>query len=160
LKSLDSILAFREDTTVLEAAIGGILTREGHKCIECGHCTPVWGSMTDHFVKKHNGLDAKDQTEQGIEMQAPFGGRLKKWLEIIDRSTVEIDEENVSPWEAVKVLLAKSRRKGRASTEREENVRLLTGFVARTRWDILIEEYDKKQLMALAAMVKEKDPTS
>jgi hypothetical protein len=113
--------------------------------------------MTDHFVKKHNGLDAKDQTEQGIEMQAPFGGRLKKWFEIIDRSTIEVDEENVSPWEAVKVLLAKSRRRGRASTDREENVRLLTGFVARTRWDILIEGHDKKQLMALAAMAKEKD---
>src|SRR5271169_6222520 len=158
LMSLDLIKAWREDTGALESAVGGISTREGHKCIQCGHYTPVWGSMTDHFVKKHNGLDAKDQTEQGIEMQAPFGGRLKKWLEIIDRSTVEVDEENVSPWEAVKVLLAKSRRRGRASTEREENVRLLTGFVARTRWDILIEGHDKKQLMTLAAMVKEKDP--
>jgi len=132
LMSLDSIIAFREDTTALEAAIGGILTCNGHKCIECGHCMPVWGSMTDHFVKHHNGLDSKDRTEHGIEMQAAFGGRLKKWFEIIDRSTVEV-EENVSPWKAVKVLLVKNRRRGRASTEREENVRPVTGFVARTR---------------------------
>jgi hypothetical protein len=136
LMSLDSIMAFREDTTWLETAIGGILTQQGHKCIECGHCTPVWGSMTDHFVKKHNGLDVKDKTEHGIEMQAPFGGRLKKWF---DSSTVEVEQENMSPWKAVSVLLAKNRRRGRASTVREENVRLLTGFVARTRWDIWIE---------------------
>ncbi|TMC19465.1 MAG: DUF3505 domain-containing protein [Chloroflexi bacterium] len=157
LMSLDSIIAFREDTTVLEAAISGILTRKGHKCVECGHCTPVWGSMTDHFVKKHNGLDAKDWTEHEIGMQAPFGGRLKKWFEIIDRSMVEVDEQNESPWDAVKVLLAKNRRRERVSTEREENVRLVTGFVSRTRWDILIEGHDKKQLMALGAIAKEKD---
>ena len=92
-----------------------------------------------------------------VEMQAPFGGRLKKWFEIIDRSTIEVDEENESPWEAVKVLLAKNRRRGHVSTEREKNVRLVTRFVARTRWDILIEGHDKKQLMALAAMAKEKN---
>jgi Orsellinic acid/F9775 biosynthesis cluster protein D len=157
LMSLDSIITFREDTTGLKAAIVGILTRKGHKCVKCGHCTPVWSSMTAHFVKKHDGMDVKDLTEHGVEMQAPFGGRLKKWFEIIDRSTIEVDEENESPWEAVKVLLAKNRRRGRASTQLEENVRLVTGFVARTRWDILIEGHDKKQLMALAAMAKEKD---
>lgn len=157
LMSLDSIITFREDTTTLETAIGGILTRKGHKCVECGHCTPVWGSMTAHFVKKHNGLDAKDLTEHGVEMQAPFGGRLKKWFEIIDRSTIVVDEGNESLWEAVKVLLAKNRRRGRASTQREENVRLVTGFIARTRWDILIEGQDKKKLIAMAAVPKSND---
>ena len=36
-------------------------------------------------------------------------------------------------------------------------MRLVTGFVSRTRWDILIEGHDKKQLMALGAIAKEKD---
>lgn len=90
--------------------------RKGHKCIECGHCTPVWGS--DHFVKEHNRLDAKNRTEHGIEMRAPFGGGLKKWFEIIDCSTVEIDEGNESPWMTVKVLMAKNRQRGCTSTER------------------------------------------
>jgi Orsellinic acid/F9775 biosynthesis cluster protein D len=145
LMSLDSITAWKKNTVRLEKAIEGIPTRNGHKCVECGHCTPVWGSMTDHFVKKHEGKEAKEWTEHEIEMQAPFGGRLKKWFEIIDRSTVEVEEENESPWEVVKVLLAKNKRRGRASTEKEENVRLLNGFVTRTRWDILIEGEDKKK---------------
>ena len=109
LMSLDSIIAFREDTTALETATGGILTRKGHKCLECGHCTPVSGSMTDHFVKHHNGLNAKDRTEHEVEMQAPFGDRLKKWFKIVDRNTVEVEGENVSPWKAIKALLAKNR---------------------------------------------------
>ena len=37
-------------------------------------------------------------------------------------------------------------------------MRLLNEFIAHTRWDILIEGYDKKQLRALAAIAKEKNP--
>ncbi|HMD13135.1 MAG TPA: hypothetical protein VKI62_00775, partial [Bacteroidota bacterium] len=158
LMTFESIKAWKKNTFALEAVIGGIAVETGHKCIECGHCTPVWGSMTDHIVKNHEGKDARECTEANIQMQAPFGGELKKWLEIIDSSVMEVDEENESAWDAVKVLLAKKRRRARASIEREENVRLLNGFVARTRWDILIEGHDKKQLQALAAIPKEKDP--
>jgi hypothetical protein len=157
LMTLDSIRAWKKNTVTLEAAIGGIETEMGHKCIECGHCTPVWGSMLEHFRIQHENKDARVWTEAEIQMQAPFGGELKKWFEIVDRNVMEVDEENESAWDAVKVLLAKKRR-ARASTGREENVRLLNGFVARTRWDILIEGHDKKQLRALAAIAKEKDP--
>ena len=156
LMTLDSLRAWKKNTVALEAAIDGIGVETGHQCMECGHCTPKWGSMTDHFVKKHEGKDAKECTEAGVQMQAPFGGELMKWFEVID--VMEVDEENGSAWEAVKALLAQKRRKTRASMDREENVRLLNGFVARTRWDILIEGHDKKQLRALAAIAKEKDP--
>ena len=159
LMTLDSLRTWKKNTDVLETAIDGIATPErGHKCLLCGHCTPIWGSMTDHFVKKHKDKDAKENTEAGIRMQASFGGELKKWFEITDSNAMEVDEENESAWEVVKVLLAKKRRKARASTGREENVRLLSGFVARTRWDVLIEGHDKKELRALAAIAKEKDP--
>ena len=158
LMTINSIRAWKKNTVTLEAAISGIVVETGHKCMECGHCTPVWGSMTDHFVKTHEGKDVRECTEADIQMQAPFGGELKKWLEIIDSRTMEVDEENESAWDAVKTLLAKRRHRVRASTGREENVRLLNGFVARTRWDILIEGHDKNQLRALAAIAKEKDP--
>jgi hypothetical protein len=159
LKTLASLRVWKKNTVALEEAIEGIAIDTGHKCIECGHCTKIWGSMTDHFVKKHKGKDAKEFTEAGIRMQAPFGGELKKWFEIIDNSAMEVDEENESAWEVVKALLAKKRRKAQASIGgREENVRLLSGFVARTRWDVLIEGHDKKELRTLAAIAKEKDP--
>ena len=90
-------------------------------------------------------------------MQALFEGELMKWFEIIDYSMMEVNEENESAWEAVKALLAKKRGNKQLPTGKEENVRLLNGFLARTRWDILIEKHDKKQLRALAAVVKEKD---
>ena len=111
----------------------------------------------EHFRTQHDGNEAKEGTEAEIQMQAPFRGELKKWFEIVDRNVMEVDEENESAWEAVKVLLAKKKHKARSSTGREENVRLLNGFIARTRWDILIEGHDKKQLRALAAISKNKD---
>ena len=157
LMTLDSIRAWKKETVALEAAIGGIEAETGHKCIECAHCTPIWGSMLEHFRTQHEGKEAKEGTEAKIQMQAPFGGELKKWFEIIDHGAMEVDEENESAWEAVKVLLTKRRRKARTSTGREENVRLLNGFIARTRWDILIEGHDKKQLRALGAIAMEKD---
>jgi hypothetical protein len=43
LMSLDSLEAFKNETTTLENAISGIVVEEGHKCIVCGHCTTVWG---------------------------------------------------------------------------------------------------------------------
>ena len=58
----------------------------------------------------------------------------------------------------MEVLLAKKRRRAsRVVKEREENVRLVNGFVARTRWDIMIEGLDKKMLRGLAALAKEND---
>ena len=70
LMTLESLRAWKKNTVALEAAISGIAMETGHKCIECGHCTPIWGSMTDHFVKKHDGKEAKENTEAGIRMQA------------------------------------------------------------------------------------------
>src|SRR5208282_942660 len=152
LMSLELITAWKNDTMELEKAIGGIRTRNGHKCVECGYCSPIWGSMTDHFLRKHKGKEAKEWTESEIEMQAPFGGLLKKWFPIRDRSTVDVEDDNESAWKAVEVLLAKRKRRVlRLVNEREENVRLINGFLARTRWDILIEGQDKKTLMDLAA---------
>ena len=159
LMSLDAIKEFKLNTKELQSAIEGIPVRKGYKCLKCGHCVRKWRSMTDHFLNKHKGEDAKEWSEGDIEMQLVFGGVLKKWFPIRDRSTVDVEDDNESAWKAVEVLLAKRKRRAtRLVNEREENVRLINGFLARTRWDILIEGQDKKTLMDLAALGKEKDP--
>ena len=89
--------------------------------------------MTDHVVKKHKGEDVKEWTEDEVDMQLVFGGRLKKWFPIHDRSVIEVEDENESAWLAAEVLLAKRRRRvTRQLKEKEENVRLLNGFMVRT----------------------------
>ena len=159
LMSLNAIMKFRENTKQLESPIGGIPVRKGFKCLKCGHCVRLWDSMTAHFRSEHNGEDAKEFTENDVHMQLVFGGTLKKWFPLRDHSTVEIEDDNESVWKAVEALLAKRKRQTtKGLNEREENVRLVNGFVARTRWDVLIEGKDKKTLMGLAALPREKDP--
>jgi hypothetical protein len=115
--------------------------------------------MTAHFRRKHKGENAKEWSEDDVDMQLVFGGLLKRWFPLRNPSTVEVEEDNESAWKAVEVLLAKrKRRTTRALNEREENVRLINGFVARTRWDVLIEGKDNKTLRGLAALPREKDP--
>jgi hypothetical protein len=157
--SLDAIIEFRENTKQLESPIGGIPVRKGHKCLKCGRCVRFWDSMTAHFRRKHKGENAKEWSEDDVDMQLVFGGLLKRWFPLRNPSTVEVEEDNESAWKAVEVLLAKrKRRTTRALNEREENVRLINGFVARTRWDVLIEGKDNKTLRGLAALPREKDP--
>ena len=157
LKTLASLKAWKKSTATLQTAISGIKIERGTKCLECGHCTMFWGSMLEHFRLNHENKVARQCVEANVQMQAPFGGELKKWFEIIDASAMDVEDDNESAWEVVKVMLAHKRRAKRASTGREENVRLLNGFIARMRWDILIEGHDNKQLRALAATAKEKD---
>src|SRR5579859_1888727 len=74
---------------------------------------------------------------------------------IRDPGSVRVDENKESVWKAVLVLLKK--KWPCALTEREDNVRLINGFMAQARWDILIESQDKKKLIAMAAVPKSQD---
>lgn len=100
LLSLDSIIRFKEETTVLDTAIAGVSTREGYKCLKCGYYG-IWKTMTEHFRVRHSGEDAKEYCEKGCMIQAPFVGRLKKWMGIRDPGSVRVDENNESAWKAV-----------------------------------------------------------
>ncbi len=133
LMTLDSIIELRENMKQLESPIGGIPVRIGYKCLKCGCCVRKWDSMTAHFRKKHKGENVKEWSEDDVDMQLVFGGRLKRWFPIHDRSMVEVDEGNESAWLAAEVLLAKRRRwVTRQLKEREENMRLINGFMVHT----------------------------
>lgn len=80
----------------------------------------VWTTMTEHFRLRHSGEDAKEHCEKGCRIQAPFAGRLKKWMGISDHSTTVVEENNESAWKAVSALLAKKRV--HITTEKENNV--------------------------------------
>lgn len=71
---------------------------------------------------------------------------------------MKVKKENESEWKVVQTLLRKKRRiEMRTSQEKKENVRFVSEFVTCTRWDILIERQDKKKLMKLTDISKEKN---
>src|SRR5579871_3585199 len=118
--------------------------------------------MTVHFRKNHKGLTVKENTEKDVEMQLLFGGRLRKWFPLkesgAESGLESIEEQNGDVWTAVESILAVEKRKTmKNSKDKEDNVRLINGFIARTRWDTLTESEDKKILIGMAAIPKEKD---
>jgi len=158
-ESLDAIIAFKNITKELELPVDGIPIKKGYRCLICRHCVRLWSLMTDHFTKKHKGQNVREMTEEGVEMQLLFGGRLRKWFPLLESGTESIDEQNDDAWTAVQSILAtEKQRTMKNSKNKEDNVRLINGFIIRTRWDILTESEDKKKLIEMAAVAKEKDP--
>ena len=51
-----------------------------------------------------------------------------------------------------------ARKRVRLSTEKEENLRFVNSFVARTRWNILVDHHDWKRLKVLAETPKPGSP--
>jgi len=157
--SLDAIIEFKNITEELEFPVDGIPTKKGYRCLICRHCVWLWDSMTDHFRKKHKGQTIKEHVEENVEVQLLFGGRLRKWFSIKESRTEPIEEQNDDAWTAVQSILAtEKRRVMKNSKDKEDNVRLINGFIARTGWDILTEGEDKKKLIGMAAVAKAKDP--
>jgi Orsellinic acid/F9775 biosynthesis cluster protein D len=155
---LEAIIQFKNTTEELESRVDGIPIKRGYRCLVCRYCTHLWDSMTAHFRKEHKGESAKEWTEKDVEMQLLFGGRLKKWFSVKEPGNSAVEEENTDAWTAVESLLAEEKRKAaKGLKEKEENVRLINGFIVRTRWDESIEGEDKKGLISLAAAAGEQD---
>lgn len=156
--ALDTIIEFKNTTEELDSPVEGIPIKRGYRCLICRHCAYVWGSMTDHFIKQHRGQDVREQIEKDVEMQLLFGGQLKKWFSIREPGAALVDEQNEDAWTAAQNILAEDKRRvAKGLMEKEENVRLINGFITQTRWDVLVDGEDCKKLMGMAAVAKEKE---
>src|SRR5579871_731702 len=163
-RTIEDIMRFNGSVIELDSPVDGIPTeKRGFRCLICRHCVRLWDSMTAHFRAKHKGQNIGEMTERDVEMQLLFGGRLRKWFPLkesgAESGAKSIEEQNGDAWTAVEsILAAEKQRVMKNSKDKEDNVRLINGFIAQTRWDILTESEDKKILIGMAAIPKEKDP--
>jgi Orsellinic acid/F9775 biosynthesis cluster protein D len=70
--SLDAIIQFKNETEELDSPVEGIPIQRGYRCLICRHCIRQWNSMTDHFWKKHRGQEAKEYTEENVDILPPM----------------------------------------------------------------------------------------
>src|SRR5262245_45120937 len=158
-RTVEAVMEFKNITSELDSSVDGIPMKRGFRCLICHHCTRFRDSMIHHFRTIHEGENVKEQMEENIEMQLLFGGRLRKWFSIKEPGAESIEEQNDDAWTAVQSILASEKRKTiKNLKDKEENVRLINGFIVRTQWDILMEGEDKKKLIEIASIAKEKDP--
>ena len=155
LKLLDDVVDFRERSVVLEPPIEGIPISDGYKCAQCAHYMIQAEAMRRH-AQTHEWENMVDRWER-CKVQSPFGGRLKKCFGVADRSARAAGESDENG--AWNVLSAKlGRKRARLSSVKEDNLRFVSSFVARTRWDILVEDHDWKKLKDLAVTPKSGTP--
>ena len=151
LKLLDNILEFRNAYRALEWPIEGIPILDGYRCVHCEHYMVRSESMRKH-LERHRKENVITSSE-GCKVQSPFGGKFKKCFGVADRSVRAAGDGNENG--AWTVLSAKlGRKRARLSNVKEEDLRFVSSFVARTRWDILVEDHDWKKLKDLAVTPK------
>ena len=133
---IEVIKEFRDGNWTLDTSIDIPLKEKDYRCLKCRYYDS-WFMMMKHFRLLHDDHDAKQNTRAEQLIQAPFDGMLKKWFDIIEWDEIEVDENNDCAWNAIETLLRKKRWM-KQSMKKEDNVRPINGFLARTRWVIVV----------------------
>jgi hypothetical protein len=123
--------------------IEGLPILDGYKCMQCIYYVFKSEAIRKH-VRSHEWEEGTDRWER-CTVQSPFGGRFKKCFGVSDRlvRAAEDSGENAA-WTVLSAKLG--RKRARLSTVKEDDLRFVSSFVARTRWDILVEDHDWKKL--------------
>ena len=151
LMSLEGIMDFRQSTRTLEFPIDGIPILDGYKCTQCVYYVSKLEAIRKH-VQNHGWEEGVDRWET-CKVQSPFGGRLRKCFAVADRAArAEDDGDENAVWTVLSAKLG--RKRARLSNVKEDDLRFVSSFVARTRWDILVEDHDWKKLKDLAVTPK------
>jgi hypothetical protein len=81
-----------------------------------------------------------------------FKGGLQKYIQIEDDDEMEIDSEDESAWErTIEMEFEESMANLNLSkTNGHENLRFMNIFIAKTRWDTLLEGKDLKEIVKIA----------
>jgi Orsellinic acid/F9775 biosynthesis cluster protein D len=165
MEELNKVLDLEQDTMTLEEAmdwiksiwvaraVQGIPVHEGLKCTKCMYCVKETQGTRNHFTQKHKGLKMKDYTEK-CKVQCIFKGILKKYIQIEEPEGMEMDVQGDSDWiTAVNQEFGESIANIKvASGRHRSNLRLMNAFIAKTRWDSLVENMDMEVIVKMAAM--------
>lgn len=124
---------------------------KGYICNECHYSGAKKTVMKNHFFKEHNGLKMAENSEE-CKVQLAFKAGLRKYIQVEEYDEMEVDIEGDSDWKgAVEMDFAESMANIKiAGTDGHGNLRLMNVFIAKTRWDIIMEEKDLKDAVILA----------
>jgi Orsellinic acid/F9775 biosynthesis cluster protein D len=137
---------------VLDRGIQGIQIKEGMACIKCHYSSGTKDSMINHFGSHHKGIKWSENIER-CNVQMPFQGRLKKYIQIEDTEDQEVEMDAGNDWKQALDQEFKETMAGRTSSTATgpSDARLLSAFIAKTRWDLCVKDMDLKDLQKLAA---------
>jgi len=155
--SLNDATAFVKYTDTLSEPINGLpIMEEGYKCLICPRHASSWSSIRDHFGQHHRGRKASMESEK-CPVQLVFRGKLNKYMGV---AYVKAKEDSLRNPTLTDALMREDEGEEMEvpTTKRHKSLRQCSTFVARYRWDILIEDEDIEQLKKIASLPKPKEP--
>jgi hypothetical protein len=136
-------------------AVQNVPVRRGFACVQCQHCTKDMKSMREHFSIQHRGLKASENCQECI-IQMPFKAGLQKYIQVDEFDDGMMREEEGGDDEGWNKTLEEEFEEslGRVSISGDnthDNLRLMGAFIAKTRWDLMVKDKDRKALIEMAA---------
>lgn len=136
-------------------AVQNVPVHEGFACNHCQYCTRDMKLMRKHFSNEHRGLKASENSQE-CTVQMPFKAELRKYIQVdeFDNEMMrEDDDDDDEGWN--KTLEEEFEESlGRISISVDnthDNLRLMGAFIAKTRWDLMMKDKDRKTLIEMAA---------
>ena len=119
---------------------------------ECHYSCVTKKAMKDHFRAKHAGMKWADSVTK-CKVQMPFQRRLKKYIQIEDAEGSDTEMHAANDWQQVLEQDFKEAMDERASSTSNghSDIRLLSAFIAKMRWDLCIKDMDACELQKLVA---------
>ena len=143
-------------------AMQNVPVRPGLVCNICQHCTSDKKHMREHFSNKHRGLKASENSQE-CTIQMPFRAELRKYIQVNEFENEMMREDEDDDDEGWNKTLEEEFEEslGRISISVDnthDNLRLMGAFIAKTRWDLMMKDKDRKTLieMTTAPGVKER----
>jgi hypothetical protein len=132
-------------------AVQKIPVVKGYKCNECNYSVAVKGGMKNHFSQEHRGQKMAECSEE-CKVQLVFNSRLHKYIQVEEDDEMEVDSESDSEWKkAVEMDFAESMANVKVSgMNGHGNLRLMNVFIAKSRWDVMVEGKDLKEIVKIA----------
>jgi hypothetical protein len=155
--SLNDAIEFVKYTDTLSEPISGIpIVEEGYKCLICPRHASSWSMIRDHFGRRHRGKKASTESQK-CPVQLVFRGKLNKYMGVV---YVKAKEDALRNPTLAHALAHEDEEEEIEvpTTKRHKLLRKCSTFVARLRWDILIDNEDVEQLRKIASLPRPKEP--
>jgi len=136
-------------------AVQNIPVVKGHRCNLCDYSVAAKKGMKNHFMEIHKRFKRARYSEE-CKVQLVFNGRLRKYIQVEEDEDMDVDVDegdDYTEWKkAIDMEFADSMANLKISDMNERgNLRLKNVFIAKTRWDAMMEGRDLKDVVKFAA---------
>jgi hypothetical protein len=143
------------ESVVVGKAVHNIPVVNGFRCNLCNYSVAARKGMKNHFSEIHKGYKRAKYSED-CKVQLVFHGSLRKYIQVEEDEDMDMDldegADNTEWKTAIDTEFAESMANLQISSTNERgNLRLKNVFIAKTRWDAMVDGLDLQAVVKSAA---------